>query len=99
MKKLNFKKLEEICEKIQFPEIQSLGNGLYKIIPENIICGDKFLEKVNEAILDYIKEYNIDTSAEHPNYKGDDIVRYSFEKRRVQDKELEYNKWERFHSQ
>ncbi len=63
MKNLNFKKLEEICEEIQFPEIQSLGNGLYKIIPENIICGEEFLEKVNEAILDYIKEYNTDTSA------------------------------------
>ena len=35
-------------------------------------------------------EYNTDTSAEHPvNLQGDDIVRYSFEKRRVQDKELE----------
>lgn len=83
MKNLNFKKLEEICEKIQFPEIQSLGNGLYKIIPENIICGYKFLEKVNEAILDYIKEYNIDTSTEHPTSEGDDIVRHSFEKRRI----------------
>lgn len=79
MKNLSFKKLEEICEKIQFPEIQSLGNGLYKIIPENIICGDKFLEKVNEAILDYIKEYNIDTSAGHPTSEGDDIVRHSKE--------------------
>lgn len=31
-------------------------------------------------------EYNTDTSAEHP-VKGEDIVRYSFEKRRVWDKE------------
>lgn len=83
MKNLSFKKLEEICEKIQFPEIQSLGNGLYKIIPGNIICGNKFLEKVNEAILDYIKKYNIDTSAGHPTSWGDDIVRHSFEKRRI----------------
>lgn len=87
MKNLSFKKLEETCEKIQFPEIQSLGNGLYKIIPENIICGDKFLEKVNEAILDYIKEYNIDTSAGHPTSEGDDIVRYFEETQRVKDKE------------
>ena len=37
----------------------------------------------------YIKiEYNNNTSAGHP-MKDDDIVRYSFEKRRVQDKELE----------
>ena len=79
MKNLSFKKLEETCEKIQFPEIQSLGNGLYKIIPENIICGEKFLEKVNRAILDYIKEYNIDTSTGHPTLEGDDIVRHSKE--------------------
>jgi hypothetical protein len=32
-------------------------------------------------------EYNIDKSAEHPTNEGEDIVRYSFEKRRVQDKE------------
>lgn len=83
MENLSLKKLEEVCEKIQFPEIQSLGNGLYKIIPENIICGKKFLEKVNKAILDYIKEYNIDMSAEHPISKGDDIVRHSLETKRV----------------
>lgn len=32
-------------------------------------------------------EYNIDTSSGHPTFEGDDIVRYSFEKRRVRDKE------------
>lgn len=32
------------------------------------------------------KEYNLDTSAGHP-IEDDDIVRYSFEKRRVKDKE------------
>ena len=32
-------------------------------------------------------EYNTDTSAGHPTFDGDDIVRYSFEKRRVNDKE------------
>lgn len=35
-----------------------------------------------------LEEYNIDTSAGHPA-KDDDIVRYSLETRRVQDKELE----------
>lgn len=35
-----------------------------------------------------LKEYNIDTSAEHPTDEGDDIVRYSLETRRVKDKEL-----------
>ena len=36
-------------------------------------------------------EHNTDTSAGHP-VKGDDIVRYSFEKRRVKDKEPICNK-------
>lgn len=35
-----------------------------------------------------LKEYTINTSAGHPTNEGDDIVRYSFEKRRVKDKEL-----------
>ena len=34
-----------------------------------------------------LEEYNIDTSAGHPTNEDDDIVRYSFEKRRVKDKE------------
>lgn len=34
-----------------------------------------------------IIEYNTDKSAEHPTNEGEDIVRHSFEKRRVQDKE------------
>ena len=32
-------------------------------------------------------EYNTDTSAGHPTYEDDDIVRYSLETRRVNDKE------------
>ena len=35
----------------------------------------------------YSQEYNTDKSAEHPTNEGEDIVRYSSEKRRVQDKE------------
>ena len=34
-----------------------------------------------------LKEYNIDTSAEHPTFEGDDIVRYSEKTQRVKDKE------------
>ena len=34
-----------------------------------------------------LKEYNIDTSAGHPTFEGDDIVRYSEETQRVKDKE------------
>ena len=40
----------------------------------------------NPVIKRTILEYNTDTSAGHP-VKDDDIVRYSFEKRRVKDKE------------
>ena len=37
-------------------------------------------------------EYNTDTSAGHPTFEGDDIVRYSLETRRIQDKEPICNK-------
>ena len=37
-------------------------------------------------------EYNTDTSAGHPTYEDDDIVRYSLETKRVQDKEPIRNK-------
>ena len=37
----------------------------------------------------FLGEYNTDMSAGHP-VKDDDIVRYSEETQRVQDKELEY---------
>ena len=39
-------------------------------------------------VLEELSEYNTDTSAGHP-VKDDDIVRYSEETQRVQDKELE----------
>ena len=45
-----------------------------------------------QEILDYIKEYNTDTSAGHPLSKDDDIVRYSLETKRIQDKEPICNK-------
>ena len=46
------------------------------------------LLKANESKIIKSIEYNTDTSAGHP-VKDDDIVRYSLETRRVQDKELE----------
>ena len=42
-----------------------------------------------KSFIDNYIEYNIDTSAGHPT-RDDDIVRYSLETRRVQDKELEH---------
>lgn len=48
-----------------------------------VLCPDNYLECPV-----YSQEYNTDTSAGHPT-KDDDIVRYSLETRRVQDKELE----------
>ena len=41
-----------------------------------------------KSFIDNYIEYNTDTSAGHPT-KDDEIVRYSLETRRVQDKELE----------
>ena len=40
----------------------------------------------------YFVEYNIDTSAGHPTDEGGDIVRYSLETKRIQDKEPICNK-------
>ena len=37
-------------------------------------------------------EYNTDTSAGHPTFEGDEIVRYSLETKRIQDKEPICNK-------
>ncbi len=54
-----------------------------------VLCPTNYLE-----CLVYSQEYNTDKSAEHPTNKGEDIVRHSFEKRRVQDKELVYNNFE-----
>ena len=49
-------------------------------------CGPVFCPEFKEDCPVYSKEYNTDTSAGHP-IEDDDIVRYSFEKRRVKDKE------------
>ena len=54
--------------------IEEFGNLLYEILNKHPF------EK-------YRIEYNIDTSAGHPTYEGDDIVRYSEETQRVKDKE------------
>ena len=58
--------------------IDKLGSTLYDILNRHPFTEYKI-----------ILEYNTDTSAGHPTFEGDDIVRYSLETRRVQDKELE----------
>lgn len=55
--------------------IDKLGSTLYDILNRHPFTEYKI-----------ILEYNNNTSAGHP-VKDDDIVRYSFEKRRVEDKE------------
>ena len=52
------------------------------------IATEEQLLRIFISRLDTFIEYNTDTSAGHP-VKDDDIVRYSLETRRVQDKELE----------
>ena len=52
------------------------------------IATEEQLLRIFISRLDRFIEYNTDTSAGHP-VKDDDIVRYSLETRRVQDKELE----------
>lgn len=46
----------------------------------------KDIEVIEDLWFESTIEYNTDTSAGHP-VKDDDIVRYSFEKRRIKDKE------------
>lgn len=56
--------------------------------------GQKLYESIKYGFRDnqHIRiEYNTDTSAGHPTKEDDDIVRYSQETWRVQDKELEHN--------
>lgn len=57
------------------PYVLCLRQNFFVICPKDEVC------KVYNSI-----EYNTDTSAGHPT-EDDDIVRHSFEKRRVKDKE------------
>lgn len=49
---------------------------IYRIEIGNFVlhCGDNFMKLLNQKVLEYIKEYNIDTSVRHSK-KSDDIVR------------------------
>ena len=65
-------------------KIQEFPYRLCKLQQEAPV-GCNIMQRYEECQI--LKEYNIDTSAGHPTFEGDDIVRYSFEKRRVKDKE------------
>ena len=65
-------------------KIQKFPYRLCKLQQEAPV-GCNIMQRYEECQI--LKEYNIDTSAGHPTFEGDDIVRYSFEKRRVKDKE------------
>ena len=54
---------------------------------KELLMTPKEREQVGIKLVKINLEYNIDTSAGHPLSEDDDIVRYSFEKRRVKDKE------------
>lgn len=87
---MKIEELENIAKEIlKDNSIEKIGKNLYRIKSKSIgvICNTEFLNSMFEQLLDDIKEYNIDTSAEHPINQDDDIVRYLFEKRGVRDKE------------
>ena len=65
-------------------KIQDFPYRLCKLQQEAPV-GCNIMQRYEECQI--LKEYNIDTSAGRPTFEGDDIVRYSFEKRRVKDKE------------
>ena len=50
MKKITLEELEDICKQLDLPEVKSLGGGLYKITPPGIICGESFLQKLDEEL-------------------------------------------------
>ena len=64
MKEITLEDIENLCRQLEIPEIQYLGNNLYKI-PGGIICGKKFLECFYAEMLKSIKEYNTSKSARH----------------------------------
>lgn len=68
MNDITLKDLEDFYKQVKFPTVQNLGNGLYRIMPEGIICGDEFLKELDREILNTIKEYNTNTSAHHLQY-------------------------------
>lgn len=66
---MKIEELENIAKEILKDNlIEKIGKNLYYIKSKSIgiICNTKFLNSVFEQILDNIKEYNIDTSAQHP---------------------------------
>ena len=69
-------KLEKLAKELfRSNQIKEIGENLYYIQSEGIICNSKFLNTLNKNILNNVKEYNTDTSAQHPTDEGDDIVR------------------------
>lgn len=84
---MKIEELENIAKEVLKDNlIEKIGENLYYIKSAGIICNTEFLNSMFKQMLDDIKEYNIDTSAEHPINQDDDIVRYFFEKGRVKDK-------------
>lgn len=69
MKRISIKDIENALLEI-YPEndIQTIGNGLYKINSTGIIYNERFLNELYKTILCSLKEYNTDTSALH-SYK------------------------------
>ena len=57
MKKITLEEIENICKRVDFPEVKSLGGGLYKITPEGIICGKAFLQELDGKLKRAVKEW------------------------------------------
>lgn len=65
-------------------KIQDFPYRLCKLQQEAPV-GCNIMQRYEECQI--LKEYNIDTSVQHPTFEGDDIVRYSLETKRVKNKE------------
>ena len=69
---MKIEELENITKEVLKDDlIENIGKNLYYIKSKSIrvICNTEFLNSIFKQILDDIKEYNIDTSAEHPKIR------------------------------
>lgn len=57
MKKITLEEIENICKQVDFPEVKSLGGGLYEITQPRIICGKAFLQELDKALKRAVKEW------------------------------------------
>lgn len=54
---LSVENIEKVCKQLEIPEVQYLGNGLYRM-PEGIICRKNFLRDFYKEMLKSVQNNN-----------------------------------------